>query len=343
MDWLAGLEARARQHLPTPVFDYIATGAGSEVTAREAALAWERFRFLPRVLTDVSTIDLTTELLGEQYAVPWGVAPTTLQRAVHPDGELAMARACFAAGSPFVVSSNSGTSFAAIGETGVGWWLQAYLPSERSLIEPLLDRAAAAGAKAIVLTLDTPVVATKPTAANVFDIVDPSLLRVNFDPGYEEAQGAHKSQALTAADIHWLSQRVGLPVVVKGVLRKDDAAKCVSAGASAIWVSNHGGRQLDRTSATASCLSGVVKTVAGAAEVYVDGGVRRGLDVLTALSLGARAVFAGRSPLYALTEGESGVLRWHTELFVELHEALRLAGVVRPSEAPFIRTPDRML
>jgi 4-hydroxymandelate oxidase len=343
MTWLVGLEERARASLPEAIYHYIATGSGTSVSAREASAAWERFRFLPRVLTDVSEIDLRTSILGHEYAVPWGVAPTTLQRAVHPDGELAMARACAYAGALLVVSSNCGTPFAEIADTGVDWWLQAYLPFDRRLAESMLRRAVEANARAIVLTVDTPVVAAKRTAVDVFDVVDPAMLRANFDLGYEQVPDSYKSTSLTTSDIHWLTAYTRLPVVVKGVLRKDDAERCVAAGANAIWVSNHGGRQLDRAATTARCLSGVVKTVGSAAEVYVDGGVRSGLDVLTALSLGATGVFSGRDPLYALVSGESGVIRWHSELRTELEEALRLGGITRPSDAPLIRTPDRML
>lgn len=343
MTWLDGLEERARAVLPPEIFDYIATGAGTSVSAGEAVEAWSRARFMPRVLTDVTTVDLRTRMLEHEYAVPWGVAPTTLQRAVHPDGELAMARACAAAGSVFVVSSNAGTHFADVASTGVDWWLQLYLPSDRNLAAPLLVRAVAAGARALVLTVDAPVVSTKRTDVNVLDAVDPSWLRVNFDADYDQAPGSQKATDLSAADIEWLTEMTGLPVVVKGVLRKDDALSCVAAGARGVWVSNHGGRQLDRTSATARCLSGVAKCVGTTAEVYVDGGVRSGLDVLSAMSLGATAVFAGRDPLFALVEGESGVSRWHEEMRSELTEALRLAGLCVPSEAVSIRTPDRLL
>ena len=298
---------------------------------------------MPRVLTDVTTVDLRTSLLGHEYAVPWGVAPTTLHRIVHPDGELAMARACAASGSVMVVSSNAGSSFADIAATGVDWWLQLYLPSNRKLAVPLLARAVASGAKAIVLTVDAPVVASKPTDVNLLDLVDPGLLRVNFDADYEQAPGSKKATDLGPADIGWLSEGTGLPIVVKGILRKEDAQLCVAAGARGIWVSNHGGRQLDRSSATARCLSGIVKAVEPETEVYVDGGVRSGLDVLAAMSLGATAVFGGRDPLFALVEGEPGIARWHATMAQQLTEALRLGGICRPSDAPQIRTPDRLL
>lgn len=325
--WLAGLESQARDRLPAPVFEYLVQGARDGLSAARAADSWRSVRFLPHVLRDVTDVRLDVELLGRPVTVPWGVAPTTLQRAVHPDGELAMARATAAAGGLMVVSSNAGTSFADIGATGVHWWLQAYLPADRTLAEPMLDRAVAAGASAVVLTVDTPVVALKQHAGDaVWDVVDPALLRVNFDPGYDEQPGAGKALDLGPHDVDWLAARTGLPVVVKGVLRPDDALRCVQAGARGIWVSNHGGRQLDRAATTVEVLPGVVAAVAGSAEVYVDGGVRNGLDLLAALASGADAVFLGRLPLYALVEGEAGVARMHAEMLRQSAEGLRLAG-----------------
>lgn len=325
--WLAGLEDRAREALPAEVFEYVAQGSRAGVTAAGAADDWRSVRFQPHVLRDVTDVDPGVDLLGRRSALPWGVAPTTLQRAVHPDGELAMARATAAAGGLMVVSSNAGTTFADLAATGVRWWLQAYLPADRTLAEPLLDRAVAAGAEAVVLTVDTPVVGTKyPAGLDVWQTVPPDSIRVNFDPGYDDQPGADKATDLGPHDLDWLGRRTGLPVVVKGVLRGDDARRCVQAGASAVWVSNHGGRQLDRTASTAGCLPGVLSAVEGRAQVYVDGGLRDGLDILAALALGADAVFLGRLPLYALREGEQGVARLHAELLAQVVEALRLAG-----------------
>jgi 4-hydroxymandelate oxidase len=325
--WLATLEERARAALPAPVLDYLLQGARDSVTAAEATEAWRSVRFQPHVLKDVTEVDPSVTLLGRPARVPWGVAPTTLQRAVHPDGELAMARATAAAGSVMVVSSNAGTSFADLGATGVRWWLQAYLPADRTLAEPMLDRAVAAGAEAVVITADTPVVSTRyVNGSSVWETVDPTLVRVNFDPGYDEQPGAEKALDLGPHDIGWVAGRTGLPVVVKGVLRADDARRCVQAGAAAVWVSNHGGRQLDRSAATAVCLPDIRAALEGTAEVYVDGGVRSGLDILAALALGADAVFLGRPPLLALVDGETGVAALHRELLLQTVEALRLAG-----------------
>jgi 4-hydroxymandelate oxidase len=339
VNWLAGLEERARTVLSAPVFEYVATGARDGVSAREAG--WSDVRFLPHVLRDVTDVSLATTLLGEPAAVPWGVAPTTLQGAVHPEGELAMARACAAAGSVLVVSSNAGTMFSEIGATGVRWWLQAYLPADRTLAEPMLERAVAAGAEAVVLTVDTPVVGTKYAEGEqvIWDVIDPARLGVNFDPGHDDRPGAEKATDLGPHDLGWLSEVSGLPVVVKGVLRADDARRCVQAGAQAVWISNHGGRQLDRAASTVSALGAVVAEVAYEAEVYVDGGVRSGLDVLAALALGADGVFLGRQPVWALVEGEAGVARLHAELRDEVTEALRLAGCRSVADTRGIAVP----
>lgn len=328
--WVAGLEDRARSTLPAPVFDYVAQGARDGLSAAEAVEAWRRVRLLPRVLRDVTTVDPGVVLLGRRHAVPFGVAPTTLQRAVHPEGERAMARAVAAADGVLVVSSNAGTAFADIGATGVRWWVQCYLPADRTLAEPLLRRAVDAGADAVVLTVDTPVVGTKyarePGTPVVWETVDPALLRVNFDDGYDDAPGAEKALDLGPHDIDRLASTTGLPVVVKGVLRGDDAVRAVDAGAAAVWVSNHGGRQLDRAVATAAALPEVVRALDGRAPVYVDGGVRSGLDVVAALALGADAVLLGRPPVFALTEGEGGVRRLLGELATQTVEAMRLCG-----------------
>ena len=333
--WQDELERAARRALPRPVFEYVALGAADGVTAAEAEQRWRSVRFRPRVLRDVTEVDLSVSLLGRATPVPWAVAPTTLQRAVHPEGELAMARAAAASGSLLVVSSNAGTPFRDIATTGARWWLQAYLPADRTLAEPMLERAIAAGAEAVVLTVDTPVVGTKHprNPQSVWEVVDEATVRVNFDPGFAARAGSEKAADLGPHDIGWLAETTGLPVVVKGVLRGDDALRCTQAGAAAVWVSNHGGRQLDRAASTADCLPEVVDALGDDAEVYVDGGVRSGLDILAALALGARCAFLGRLPLLALVGGQAGVEQMHRQLSRELVEGLRLAGCRRTLDA----------
>ena len=330
------LEERARRVLSEPVHRYFRQGAREGVSAAEAAAAWDRFRFLPRVLRDVTTVDTAVRLLGEPLRTPFGIAPTTMQRAAHPDGEVATARAAAAAGAPLVLSSNAGSTFEEIGATGVTWWLQMYVTADRPTCEPLLERAVAAGARAVVLTVDTPEVGTKyDDGSSVWDVADPSWLRVNFPEGYGARPGEAKATDLGPHDVHWLAATTGLPVVVKGVLRPADARRCVDAGAAAVWVSNHGGRQLDLAASTADCLAAVADAVGADAEVYVDGGLRNARHALAALALGARAVFLGRLPLYALAlEGESGVARLLAELTEELVADLRLAGCTSPAAVP---------
>jgi 4-hydroxymandelate oxidase len=331
------VEELARTRLPEAVYRYIRQGARDGVTATEAAAAWDSFRLMPRVLRDVSEVRTRAALLGTELASPLAIAPTTLQQAVHPDGEVEMARAAVEAGTLLVVSSNAGSTFEDIAATGVPWWIQMYVTAERPASKVVLERAVAAGARAVVLTADTPLVGTKDdgSAETVWDIAQPSWLRVNFPAGYDQQPGHEKATDLGPQEIDWLRGVTGLPVVVKGVLHPHDARRCVDAGASAVWVSNHGGRQLDYALPTAHALEGVAAAIGEEAEVYVDGGVRSGRHALVAAALGADAVFVGRGPLFALAaDGAAGVVRLLVELQAELDESLRLAGTPDWSAVP---------
>jgi 4-hydroxymandelate oxidase len=335
--FIDGLEQRAENLLPEPVHRYFRQGARDGVTTSEAVAAWDSLRFMPRVLRDVTQVQTGTSLLGSYVNTPFAVAPTSMQRAADPDGEVAMARAAHASGALMVLSSNSGSTVEDVAATGVDWWLQMYVTAERRTSLPLLQRAADAGAKAIVLTVDTPVVGAKDhgTGPTVWDVAEPDWLRANFPPEYGDAAGDEKATDLGPQDVDWIAQSTGLPVVVKGVLRPDDARRCVEAGAKAVWVSNHGGRQLDYSASTASCLAGVADAVATSAEVYVDGGIRCARHALAALALGARGVFLGRLPLFALAvDGSDGVRRMFTELGEELVDVLRLAGCPSVTRVP---------
>jgi 4-hydroxymandelate oxidase len=279
-NWLASLEERASAVLAVEIYQYYRQGSRDGLAAAEAVSAWDRFRIAPRIFTDVTTVDLETDFLGFSAAAPFGIAPTTLQRAAHREGEVAMATAAVSCGLPMVVSSNATATFAEIGGTGVAWWVQAYLPQERSLAIPMLEAAASAGARAVVLTVDTPVVATKYDGGAVWHSTPADWLRVNLGP----ATDAPKARDLGPADVAWLHKVTGLPVVLKGVLRPEAAASAVVAGAAAVWVSNHGGRQLDRAVATADALPRIVERLNGSVPVYVDGGVRSGSTALAAAS-----------------------------------------------------------
>lgn len=344
-DFTESLDQRARDVLPEPVYLYFRQGARDGISAGEAPASWDALRFLPQVLRAVGRVDTSITLLGTRLRAPVAIAPTTMQRAADPDGELAMARAVAGAGSLLVVSSNAGSTFADIAATGVDWWLQVYVTADRPACQPLLALAVDAGAKAVVLTADTPVVGTKfdGDAETVWDLADPSWLRVNFDPDHGDLAGHEKATDLGPQDIGWLAATTGLPVVVKGVLQPTDARRCVEAGAAAIWVSNHGGRQFDYAVATADALRAVAEEVGADAEVYVDGGVRNARHVLAALALGARGVFLGRLPLYALaTDGSAGVTALLEEFERELVEALELTGCVSATQVPFsLLSPGR--
>jgi 4-hydroxymandelate oxidase len=332
-----GLEQRAEELLPEAVYRYLRQGSRDGVTAAEATRAWDRFRFLPQVMRDVTHVNTSTTLLGTPVDTPLGIAPTTMQRAVHPDGEVAMAQAAAEAGALMVVSSNAGSTFEDIAATGVRWWLQMYVTAERQTSLPVLKRAVSAGAEAVVLTADTPVVGTKydGPGPSVWEVAEATWVRANFPAEYGVSPGDEKATDLGPQDVDWLAQATGLPVVVKGVLRPGDARRCLDAGASAVWVSNHGGRQLDYAAATADRLAAVVAEVGSSTEVYVDGGIRNARHALVALGLGARAVFLGRLPVYALAaEGSGGVRRMFQELAEELADGLMLTGCATVGSVP---------
>lgn len=338
--WQEEIWTVARERLPDPVWRHYEQGSHAGLSAAEAEEAWSQLRFAPRTLRDVSDVDTATSLLGLDLPSPLAVAPTSMQRHADPDGEVAMARGVAAAGSLLVVPTNAGSTFEEIAATGVTWWLQTYLTVDRSLIEAVIMRGVTAGARAIVLTVDTPRVSTRfGSTPDAWAGVPALPARSNFGPGGAQPvlPGAAHARDVTVADIGWLAELSGLPVVVKGVLRADDARRAVQAGAAAIWVSNHGGRQLDRAVATPIALRQVVSAVGPGAEIYVDGGIRNGLDTLAALAAGARGVFLGRLPLFALAAfGDVGVQTALERMNLELSEALTLSGCATLTEVPGI-------
>jgi len=331
----------ATDRLPSPVSEYFNQGSADGISAASAVAAWDRIRFRPRILRDVSTVSTQTTVLGHQLATPVCVAPTALHRAAHTDGEVATARGTAAAGSLMALSTNAGMTFEQIGATGATWWLQCYVLRDRGLTRAMTQRARAAGASAVVLTADTPVVGRKHNAGlSVWDTVPAEFHKANWDHADVPDEALDYADDLTPETIGWLRQVSGLPVVVKGVLRADDARIAVAAGAAAVQVSNHGGRQLDQAVATADALPEIAAAAAGSgAEVYVDGGIRSGEHVLAAIALGARAVFVGRPVLWALAAGGesgeggcAGVAALLGGLTAELRHAMTLAGARTVSE-----------
>ncbi len=330
------LEDRARRLLPSDVYDYLAGGAEDERTLADNVAAWARLRLRPRILRDVSQVDLGTTVLGSPVRLPVLVAPVAFHRLAHLDGELAVARASAAAGSLMVVSTRASTTLDDIAAAAPAppLWFQVYVLQDRQWTADLVTRAAAAGYRALVLTGDTPQVGhRRRDAANNF-VLPAGVGMANLPAGAEAAvtdpddyPGAHQSPAVTFDDIGWLASLSGLPVVVKGVLRADDAQRCIDAGASGLVVSNHGGRQLDGAVAGADALPEVVNAADGKVEVYVDGGIRRGTDVLKALALGARAVLVGRPLLWGLaTAGAAGAQGVLDQLGAEFARDMALAG-----------------
>ena len=310
--------------LPADVFAYYAAGAGAEVTLTRETRAWDDVLLQPRVLRDVSGTTTTTQVLGQPVSVPVLVAPTAAQRLAHPAGEVGVALAARGAGSLMVLSMRSSTPVEEVGAVGP-FWQQLYVLDDRGITDEVARRAAAAGALALVVTLDTPRVARK--RAGVPEILPPLGIVPDLDP--HAVSGARVQQAgdVGPRDLERLAEISGLPVVAKGVLSAQAARDCVAAGAAAVVVSTHGGRQLDGVVPSPVALPLVVEAVGTRVEVYVDGGVRTGSHVLKALALGARAVLVGRPVLWALAAGGSAeVSALLAELTEEVQEALALAG-----------------
>ncbi|MEJ5943892.1 alpha-hydroxy acid oxidase [Pseudokineococcus basanitobsidens] len=345
MSWVDDLEHRARVGLPAYVAGYVAAAAGGGECLAEELAGWEALRFRPRVLTDTGDVDLTTTVLGTPVRTPVLVAPMAQQVAAHPDGEAATGRAAAAAGSLLGVSTNTAVPFADVAATGAPWWYQVYVMADRGLTRLLVERAAAAGARALVLTLDTTALATDAPGGQGVEPTDwppgPARARATALTSEDLAdrdQGATAmARDLDADVVGWLAEVSGLPVLVKGVLRGDDAVRCLDAGAAGVVVSTHGGRRLGSSVTALRALPEVVAALDGRAEVLVDSGIRSGAHVAAALALGARAAFVGRPAWWGLAaDGEAGVRSVLDRLTAELALVLRQVG------APSVRAlaPD---
>ena len=326
------LERRAREVLDPRAYDYYAAGSGLEVSAGEAAAAWRAFRLLPRVLRDVSSVDTGVDLAGAHLSSPVLIAPSALHGMAHRDGETATAAGARAAGTAMVLSSRASREIEQVAAAAGPWWFQVYVLRDRDATHRQVERAAAAGASALVLTVDVPYVAAKPRLRAPLPLDEDEATARRHAPGFRDPS-FEQDPALAPRDIGLLAERFGLPVFAKGVLRADDARRCVDAGAAGVIVSNHGGRQQDRAVATAHALGPVAEAVGGQVPVLVDGGIRDGVDVLTALALGARAVLVGRPVLWALAVGgASGVSALLGRYRRQLAQAMALCGAARLDE-----------
>jgi len=317
---LAAQQRTAAEVLPEQVHAYYAGGSGAQVTLGEAEAAWQALRLRPRVLRDVSVVDTSVTLLGTRLRTPVLCAPSAAHALAHPDAERATARGVADAGSLLVLSTRASVPVQELEPPGPWWW-QAYVVKDRGLTRERARRAAAAGARAVVLTGDVPYLGARHGATRL-------ALTGQADPGdvQDPSTGLEAIALLAEAS-------GGLPVLVKGVLRGDDALACLDAGAAGVVVSNHGGRQLDRAAPTAQVLGEVAQAVAGRGPVLVDGGLRSGLDVLCALALGADAVLLGRPVLWALAaDGAAGVRDCLDAVTDELAHCLGLAGCASLAE-----------
>ena len=320
-------ETLARERLDENAWEYFRGGAGDETTLRENRTALEHWKLQPRVLVDVAAVDTSTTVLSTPVAAPILVAPVALQKLAHPEGEAATARAAAAAGTIMVLSTSATMRPGAVADAAPGAprWFQVYVLRDRAVTQSLIDEARAHGYSALVLTVDAPILGRREGAVRIgFHIPD------EFEVAGDIFGGLDPS--VSWRDVEWLAGH-GLPVVLKGVLAAEDAQLAVEHGAAAVVVSNHGGRQLDGVSASIDALPRVVEAIAGRAEVLLDSGVRRGVDVLRALALGARAVLVGRPVVFGLAAaGEEGVLHVLQLLREEVELGLRLLGCTSPAE-----------
>jgi L-lactate dehydrogenase (cytochrome) len=367
------LRSIARRHVPRAVFDYVDGAAETESSLRRAREAYARVEFIPSVLRDVSTVDLSTTILGRPASMPLVFAPTGFTRLMHQEGEAAVVRVADRMGIPFALSTLGTTSpeDVAAAAPDADRWFQLYLWNDRDAGLDLVRRAGAAGFSALVLTVDTPVAGARLRDVHNGFTIPPTLsvrtlIDIGLHPGWwfdklttEPLRFAVFSETggtvadlinrvfdptITIADFAWLRAAWDGPLVIKGIQTVDDARAVVDAGADAIVVSNHGGRQLDRSPTPLEQLPSIVAAVGDRAEVFIDGGVLSGADVIAAVALGARAVLVGRAYLYGLMAGgERGVARAGELLRTEAVRTMRLLGVrsVAELDSSRVRLRDR--
>ncbi|XP_078086486.1 2-Hydroxyacid oxidase 1 isoform X2 [Mustelus asterias] len=336
-------EQHARDILPKAVYDYYRSGADEQQTLTDNVTAFSRWTLCPRMLRDVSRMDLSTTVLGQRINMPICVSATAMQRMAHPEGEVATVKACRSQGTGMMLSTWATSSIEQVAQAAPGAlrWLQLYIYKDRELTKSLVRRAEEVGYRGIFLTVDTPYLGKRlADVRNKFKL-PPHLRMANFetldlafsksDYGEDSGLAVYTADAIDSSikweDIDWLRQLTKLPIVLKGILRADDAREAVKHGIAGILVSNHGARQLDCVPATIDALAEITEAVEGKVEVFLDGGVRKGTDVLKALAMGAKAVFLGRPILWGLAyQGEEGVCEVLQMLKEEFKLALALTG-----------------
>ena len=339
---VADYEAVARETLEPGTYGYFAGGSGDEQTLRENVEAYRRWQLRPRALVDVSEPTIATTVLGAEVSMPLLVAPVAYQRMAHADGEPGMARAAAAAGTLMILSTLATSTPAEVAAAAPGGprWFQLYCFRDRGITHSLMEQAEAAGFLAIALTVDAPRLGRRERDLRTGFVIPADVTVPSFasaagkaTAGTPEDMFALMDPAVGWDDFEQLASDSNLPVLVKGIVTAEDATLAVEHGAAGVVVSNHGGRQLDGAAATIDALPEVVDAVDGRIEVFVDGGVRRGTDVVKALALGARAVLAGRAPLWGLAaRGEQGAREVLELLREEIELALVLLGCQSPAD-----------
>jgi 4-hydroxymandelate oxidase len=354
---LNDIEVEARQKLPKEAFDYYSSGAWDEITLQANQAEFRQIYLRPRMLVDVSQRQSATTILGQPVSMPILVAPMAFQGMAHEDGELATARGATASGTIMTLSTLANRSIEEVAAAAAGaLWFQLYVYKDREISRNLVERAEAAGYKALVLTVDSPLLGRRERDVRNRFQLPPGLKMGNFcnetlerfpqvveDSGLFAYVAALYDTALTWKDLEWFVSITKLPVLVKGILRADDALRAVDSGAAGVIVSNHGGRQLDTAVATIRALPEVAAAVGSRSLVLMDGGVRRGTDVLKAIALGAKAVLLGRPVLWGLAvDGAQGVQSVLETLHTEFDLAMALSGCASlDAITPDLLAPER--
>ncbi|MCW5590138.1 MAG: alpha-hydroxy-acid oxidizing protein [Legionellales bacterium] len=342
MPGLASYEALAKKKLEKSIFDYVCGGSGNEITLQSNNAAFQKFTFLPQSLKGIVKVDTSVNLLGNKLKTPVLIAPTAFHKMLHPEGEIAMAKAVENSGSLMIVSTMATTSLEKISQsTQSPLWFQLYVFENQNITLELIRRAENAGYKAIVITVDVPLMATRHRDKNNFFTLPPHCKAENFinfglnnlsektktGSRVAEYTNTQFKRGLSWQDIDWIKSQTRLPIILKGILNPLDAKKCLEKNIDGIIVSNHGGRQLDCSVSSLEILPHIIQAVQNKIPVLLDGGIKNGADVVKALALGARAVLLGRLPLWALTVGgQQGIQEMFTLINEEIEECMLLLG-----------------
>ena len=344
---LYDFEAIMRVKLPKMAYDYYASGANDEITLRENDVAYDHIPLRYRVLRDVSRRNLSTTVMKQPISMPVLIAPTAFHRMAHPEGEIATTRAAGKAGTIMILSTLSTSSIEEVLETATGpVWFQLYVYRDRGTTAALVERAESAGCSALVLTVDAQIWGRRERdVRNRFQLPKGLSVKNLMPAGKEQLPRDMAGSGLAAyvtslfdpalswKDLDWLCSITKLPVLIKGVVHADDARQALDYGVAGVIVSNHGGRQLDTAPATIEALPSIVEAVDKGLEVFIDGGIRRGTDVVKAPALGARAVCVGRPVIWGLSHaGENGVLQVLEMLRYEIDSAMGLCGCASVEE-----------